>query len=175
MVSENVVAAGEIFREFLTLQLHFMAHCLCKDAVNLFRFLLPHRSLQQFAELRFSLNGRDRGVAWMYVLFGGSDITRFENPWLSIYTNLHLNIYRNDPSAVSSVCVSEMWGDGSENSAKRSLKEKEKNHLISWCLTTHGVEGMLVFSLFSFLLWISCRSMRTTCFQHSQLRFHLFV
>jgi hypothetical protein len=44
----------------------------------------------------------------MYVLFGGSDITRFENPWLSIYTNLHLNIYRNDPSAVSSVCVSEM-------------------------------------------------------------------
>jgi hypothetical protein len=43
-----------------------------------------------------------------------------------------------------------MCGDGSEITTKRSLKEKENNHLISWCLTNHGVEG-IIFLIMNFV------------------------
>jgi hypothetical protein len=45
-LSENVAAAGEIFREyFVTVQEHSIAYCRCREAVKLFRFLLSPYSL----------------------------------------------------------------------------------------------------------------------------------
>jgi hypothetical protein len=42
MLSENVVAASEIFHKyFLTLEEHFIAYCMCIGVVKLVRFLLP--------------------------------------------------------------------------------------------------------------------------------------